>query len=110
MNSPKIVSIIQGGTSRGQLWRRHDTRHNDIQHNDTQQEQLISDIEHNVTEQEQLISDIKHNDTQQEELISDIQYNDTVHFAECRILFTLMLNVTKISVVMLNVVAPIKTA
>jgi hypothetical protein len=57
---------------------RHDSQHNDIQHNDTQHKGLISDIQHN---------------------------NDLpLCYAECGILFMIMLKVIMLRVVMLNVV------
>ncbi len=68
--------------------RRHNIQHYDTQHNDT------------------LHNDIKKNGTQHKGLVYDIQLNNPLPFyAECRILFIVMLNVFMLSVIMLSVVA-----
>jgi hypothetical protein len=63
---------------------RHDTQHYDTQHND-----------------------IQHNDTQHKGLVCDTHHNSALHYAECRILFIVILGVIMLNATVLSVVAPL---
>jgi hypothetical protein len=106
--------------------RRRDIQHNDIQHNATQ----LNDIQHyNTQHNDTQHNDIQHNGIQHNDTqLNDIQHNDIQHFvrfstidlivplciltlgisnkchyAECRDLLIVMLNVILFNVIMLSV-------
>jgi hypothetical protein len=62
----------------------HNTQHNDIQHNDIQHKELIHDTQHKC-----------------------LSITTLYHYAECRVLFIVMLNVVMLNVIMLSVMGPV---
>ncbi len=71
----------------------HDTQHNDTQNND---------IQHNGTQH----NDIQHSDSQHIWLFVTLSLNNTQHNDTQHNSIVVMLNVIKLSVVMLNVINP----
>ncbi len=54
--------------------------------------------------QDTQLSDIQHNDTQHKGCICDTQHNNALRYAECVILFNIILNVNMMIVVMVNAI------
>ncbi len=77
---PKVKGLSPASTNAGNgiCSRRHDFQHKDIQNNDTQQGLFVT--------------------------LSITKICNHSHYAECRISFTIMLNVIMLSVIMLNVI------
>jgi hypothetical protein len=79
------------------LKRGHDVQHNDTQHSNTQHEDTQhNDIQHNDTQH----NDIQHSDTQQNSFI--------VTLSRSYLTLGILINVSMLSVVILNVVSPLK--
>jgi hypothetical protein len=69
--------------------QHNDTQHNDIQHNDTQHKELLCDTQY-----------------KRQSALTTLSITILCYYAECRILFAIMLNVIMLNVIMLIVVAP----
>ncbi len=99
------------------LNHRHDTQHNDIQHNDVQHNDIQhNDVQHNDIQHNNIQhNDIQHNDIQHNDIQHNIKYNVTLNIMRLGIMANIvMLGVAckpdMLSVIMLSVVVPFKTA